>query len=211
MAATNNKRVAIYARVSTRDKEQNPETQLRMLRRYVKDQEWKIVDTYIDEMSGRAGKRGKGSEFKRLMDDAFKRQFDVVLVWRYSRFARSTKQLIDALEDFGEIGIDFVSFHENIDTTTSQGRLFFTMVAAIAQFESDIISENVRDGLDRARAEGKKLGRPGLSKKEKDSIIKSWQKTGSMKKTAKLLKRPYATVHKVVTAFKGLIAEPGAS
>lgn len=202
MTTSEKKRVAIYARVSTRDKDQNPETQLRVLRRYVRDRGWKITETYIDQLSGRAGKRGKESQFHQLLADAHKRKFDVVLVWRYSRFARSTKQLIDALEDFGELGIDFVSYHENIDTTTSQAKLFFTIMAALAQFESDVISENIKDGMDRARDEGRHVGRPALPAKMTSTIIDSWLETKSMRRTSIGLNQPYATVHKVVTAFK---------
>ena len=197
-----NKKVAIYARVSTSDKDQHPETQLLPLRNYATLRQWQVFDTYVDEESGRFEKKNKRAAFKRLLDDARKRKFDILLVFRYSRFARSTKNLVDALSDFDKLGIDFVSYSENIDTTTSHGKFFFTVIAAFAQLESDTISDNVKAGLARAKHEGKRLGRPPVSASTRNLIIKAWQQHGSIKKTAKELGKAYATVHKVVAAHK---------
>lgn len=197
-----NTNVALYARVSTNDKDQNPETQLLPLRKYVELREWTLFESYIDEESGRFEKKAKREAFNRLLADAYKRKFDILLVFRYSRFARSTKDLVDALSDFEALGIDFVSYGENIDTTTSHGKFFFTVIAAFAQLESDTISENVKAGLVRAKQEGKRLGRPPVSVYSKDRIIEAWQQHGSIKKTAKVLGKAYATVHKVVAAHK---------
>jgi DNA invertase Pin-like site-specific DNA recombinase len=94
------------------------------------------------------------------MDDARKRRFDTVLVWRFDRFARSTRHLILALEEFRHLGIDFVSYQENIDTSSPLGSAIFTIISAVAQLERDIIAERVRMGLRRAREQGKRLGRP---------------------------------------------------
>jgi len=94
------------------------------------------------------------------MNDAKKRRFDTVLVWRFDRFARSTKHLILALEEFRNLGIDFVSYQENIDTSSPLGSAIFTIISAVAQLERDIISERVKAGLRRAKENGKKLGRP---------------------------------------------------
>ncbi len=196
------KKVALYARVSTRDKDQNPDTQLIQLKKYAELREWTIFDTYVDQESGRHEKKAKRLEFQRLLDDAYKRKFDILLVFRYSRFARSTKDLINALDDFEELGIDFVSYSENIDTTTSHGKFFFTMIGAFAQLESDTIGENVKAGLARARQEGKRLGRPPLSEYDKELIIDTWKEYQSIKKTAKILGKAYGTAHKVVTAYK---------
>ena len=193
------KRAAIYARVSTVDKGQDPETQLRQLREYADRRGFEIVGEYIDHASGRREDR---TQFKNLLADARKRQFDVLLVWSYDRFARSVHTLINAVEEFRELGVDFISYQQEIDTTTATGKLFFTIVASFAEFESSIIRERVLAGLERAKAQGKKLGRPSLSKREKERIIKTWQEVGSIKGTAKKLKRPYTSVHRVVTAFK---------
>jgi DNA invertase Pin-like site-specific DNA recombinase len=94
------------------------------------------------------------------MDDARKRRFDCVLVWRFDRFARSTKHLLLALEEFRSLGIQFISYQGNIDTTSPLGQALFTIVSAVAQLERDLIRDRVRAGLRNARAKGKKFGRP---------------------------------------------------
>jgi len=152
-------RVALYARVSTLD--QSTGSQLLDLRKYVSARGWKIYREFVDE--GISGTKDSRPALDQLMDDARKRRFDVVLVWRFDRFARSTKHLILALEEFRNLGIDFVSFQENIDTSSPLGSAIFTIIAAVAQLERDIISERVRAGLRRARENGKKLGRPRAS------------------------------------------------
>ena len=167
------RKVAIYARVSTGDKDQNPETQLLPLKKYAKLRGWDVFEIYVDKESGRFEKKGKREAFDRMLADARKRRFDILFVFRYSRFARLTKDLVDALGDFETLGIDFVSYSENIDTTTSHGRFFFTVIAAFAQLESDTISENVRAGLARPRQEGKRLGRPPVSTYSKERIIET--------------------------------------
>ena len=157
MAADNSTaRVAIYARVSTTD--QSKEAQLLDLRRYISDRSWLVFEEYCD--NGISGTKDSRPALNKLMDDARKRKFDVVLVWRFDRFARSTKHLILALEEFRNLGIDFVSYQENIDTSSPLGGAIFTIISAVAQLERDIIAERVRAGLRRARNNGKKLGRP---------------------------------------------------
>jgi len=150
------KRVGIYARVSTLD--QSVESQLLDLRRYVSDRGWEIYQEYCD--SGISGTRDSRPALNRLMNDARKRRFDAVLVWRFDRFARSTKHLILALEEFRNLGIDFISYQENIDTSSPLGGAIFTIISAVAQLERDIIAERVRSGLRRAVERGKQLGRP---------------------------------------------------
>ncbi len=149
-------RVALYARVSTTD--QSTDSQLLDLKRYVRERTWDIYKEYVDE--GISGTKDSRPALNELMDAAKKRRFDVVLVWRFDRFARSTKHLILALEEFRNLGVDFVSYQENIDTSSPLGSAFFTIISAVAQLERDIIAERVRAGLRRARENGKKLGRP---------------------------------------------------
>lgn len=192
-------RVGIYARVSTLDKGQDPETQLEPLREYAKRRGFEIVDEYVDYASGRRTDR---ENYQRLLDDARKRKLDVVLIWRYDRFARSTQELVNAYKEFQKLGIDFISYQENVDTTSPQGELVFTIMAALAQFESSLISERVRAGMARAKKQGKHVGRPRLSKRDKREIVTAWQEHGSLKKTSKELARPYSTVKKVVDEFK---------
>jgi len=149
-------RVALYARVSTSD--QSTESQLLDLRRYVSDRGWQIFKEYIDE--GISGTKDNRPALNKLMNDARKRRLDIVLVWRFDRFARSTRHLINALEEFKNLGIDFVSFQENIDTSSPLGAAIFTIISAVAQLERDIISGRVKAGLRRARENGKRIGRP---------------------------------------------------
>jgi len=153
------KRIAIYARVSTTD--QSTESQLLDLRRYVRERGWNIYKEYVDE--GVSGTKDSRPALNELMNDAKKRRFDVLLVWRFDRFARSTKHLILALEEFKNLGIDFVSYQENIDTSSPLGSAIFTIISAVAQLERDIIAERVKAGLRRAKERGRRIGRPKIS------------------------------------------------
>ena len=153
------KKVALYARVSTND--QTVENQLIDLRRYAKERGWKIVGEFADR--GVSGAKTSRPELDRMMDAARKRKFDTVLVWRFDRFARSVKHLVVALEEFKVLGIDFVSYQENIDTSSALGQAIFTIVAAMAALERNIIVERVHAGLRRARQQGKRIGRPQAS------------------------------------------------
>ena len=145
------KRVALYARVSTLDKGQDPETQLAQLREYAARRGFEIVGEFIDFASGTSEERVR---YKQMMMAAKKRKIDVVLVWRYDRFARSTQALVNALKEFRALGIDFISYQENIDTTTPTGELIFHVMASLAQFESSLISQRVKAGMQRAKAQG---------------------------------------------------------
>ena len=149
-------RVALYARVSTSD--QSTDCQLLDLRRYVQDRGLLAYQEYCDQ--GISGTKASRPALDHLMDDARKRRFDAVLVWRFDRFARSTKHLVLALEEFKNLGIDFVSYQENTDTSSPLGSAIFTIISAVAQLERDIIRERVKAGLRRARSNGKRLGRP---------------------------------------------------
>ena len=151
------KRAAIYARVSTHNG-QNPEMQLAELRAYCTRRGWEVAGEYVD--AGFSGAREHRPALDRLMADCRKRSVDAVVVYRYDRFARSLRQLVNALEEFRALGIDFVSIHEGVDTSTPNGRLVFGIFASIAEFERELIRDRVRSGLALARAKGKRLGRP---------------------------------------------------
>lgn len=186
------KRVALYARVSTLDKGQDPETQLVQLRQYAQARNFEIVTEYIDYASGTSEDR---IQYKLMMDAAKKRKIDVVLVWRYDRFARSTQALVNALKEFQSLGIDFISYQENIDTTTPTGELIFHVMASLAQFESSLISQRVKAGMARAKAQGKHIARPPLAKHLQTKIL-ALQKEGlSMNKISKTLGIAYGTVY----------------
>jgi len=151
-------RVAIYARVSTC--EQSTDSQLLDLRRYTRERGWHLYREFCDD--GISGTKDSRPALNELMNDAKKRRFDAVLVWRFDRFARSTKHLILALEEFRNLGIDFVSYQENIDTSSPLGSAIFTIISAVAQLERDIIAERVKAGLRRAKENGKRIGRPEI-------------------------------------------------
>jgi DNA invertase Pin-like site-specific DNA recombinase len=162
-------RAALYLRVSTTKKrprqkdsdaaicEQNPEVQEAPLRELAQRRGWTIERVYTDRASGAKEKRAALLE---LMDDARRRRFDAVIVFRFDRFARSVKQLVIALEEFHSLGIDFVSHQEALDTSTPMGKAMFTIIAAMAELERSVIRERVVAGLDYARANGTKSGRP---------------------------------------------------
>jgi DNA invertase Pin-like site-specific DNA recombinase len=161
------KRVALYARVSTRD--QDPESQLHALREYVSHRGFYLVEELVDHVTGDLAKRSRrkgpvAPAYQKLMELARKRKIDCVIVWKYDRFARSLKGLLDALVEFNALGIDFISYTQNVDTTTPSGRLFFHIIGSFAEFERELIVERVKAGLDKARARGKILGK----KKDED-------------------------------------------
>jgi DNA invertase Pin-like site-specific DNA recombinase len=151
-------RVALYARVSTNDKGQDPEMQLRELREYCQRRGWSISGEYVD--SGVSGAKDSRPRLNELMLDANRRRFDAVVVWKFDRFARSTSHLLKALETFQSLKVEFVSLTEGIDTSTPVGKLVFTILGAVAEMERELIRERIRAGVRNARAKGKKLGRP---------------------------------------------------
>lgn len=151
------KRAAIYARVSTNNG-QNPEMQLEELRQYCARREMTTVREYVDK--GISGAKERRPALDRLLGDCQKRAVDCVVVYRYDRFARSLRQLVNALEEFRSLGIDFISLHEGVDTSTPNGRLVFGIFASIAEFERELIRDRVRSGLALAKSHGKRLGRP---------------------------------------------------
>jgi DNA invertase Pin-like site-specific DNA recombinase len=161
------KRVAIYARVSTVDKGQDPETQLLALREYAARRGFLCVGEYVEYARGTREDRPR---YRALLEVARKQQVDVVLVWRYDRFARSTQALVHALNEFHSLGVDFISYQEHIDTTTPQGEMIFTVMASLAQFERALISERVKAGMARAKAQGKRISRAPIAKQVQDRI-----------------------------------------
>lgn len=156
-----NTRVAIYARVSTTNHGQDVGLQTRELRQFAEARGWTVAGEYID--AGVSGAKDSRPELNRLMAAAHKRRFDVVCVWRFDRFARSVSHLLRALETFKALGIDFVSFSEQMDTSTPAGKMVFTVLGAVAELERSLIVERVRAGLRNAKSKGKRLGRPRVA------------------------------------------------
>jgi len=152
-------RTALYARVST--DRQDTELQLREFKEYCLRREWDITSEYVD--TGVSGSKERRPELDKLMADARKRKFDAVVVYRFDRFARSTRHLLNALAEFQALGIEFISLHEGIDTSTPNGKFMFSILAAVAELERSIIRERVISGVRAARAKGKTLGRPRIA------------------------------------------------
>jgi DNA invertase Pin-like site-specific DNA recombinase len=153
-------RCAFYVRVSTNNGQQNPEVQLNDMRPFAESRDWQLVGEYVDHCTGSKESR---PELNRLLADARQRKFDVIVVWKLDRFARSLKHLVIALAEFESLGVQFVSLKDNLDLTTASGRLMFQIIGAMAEFERSLIQERVRAGLRNARAKGKRLGRPEVA------------------------------------------------
>lgn len=151
-------KAAIYARVSTANNGQDSKMQTRELREYLERRGWELAGEYVDV--GISGTKEKRPALDRMMADAHKRKFDVIAVWRFDRFARSTSHLLRALETFKALGIDFVSYSEQMDTSTPTGKMIFTVLGAVAELERSLIVERVKAGLRNARSKGRTLGRP---------------------------------------------------
>jgi len=149
-------RTALYLRIST--EHQKPDLQADGMRRYAAHAKLDIVSQYLDvAISGR--KEGR-PQLQALMRAARNHEFDCVLVWKFDRFARSVAHLLRALEEFEHLGIRFISVQDQIDTQSPMGRAMFTIIGAMAELESSLISERVKAGMEAARARGKHLGRP---------------------------------------------------
>jgi DNA invertase Pin-like site-specific DNA recombinase len=159
------KRVAIYTRVSTQD--QSTKAQEKELREYTTNRGWAITQHYSDTISGAKESR---PGLDQLMADCKKRKADVVLVWKFDRFARSVPHLLRALETFEELGVEFVSLSEQIDTSTAAGKMIYTVLGAVSALERSLIAERVRLGIQNARREGKQLGRPPIRKLTKEEV-----------------------------------------
>src|SRR5437899_9328105 len=164
------KRVALYCRVSTGD--QTCDNQLRDLREYCRARGWTDVREFID--TGISGTKERRPALDKMMAEVKARKVDVVVVAAFDRMGRSVRHLVETLDLFRHLGVEFISLREQIDTGSPLGQAVFTIIAAIAQLERSLIGERVRAGLRRARAEGKRLGRPPLQVdfRHLDSVIR---------------------------------------
>ena len=198
------KKAAIYARVSTED--QNAAMQVEELRSMCERRGWEIYNEYVD--GGYSGTKTSRPALDQMMKDARRRKFDIVLVWKFDRFARSTKQLVVALEDFQLLGIDFFSYSENIDTSTAMGEMIFTIFAALAQFERALIVERVNAGMAHAKKfgtkSGKAIGRPIDDTFDVERARELRDKGMSWSKLAKELDAP-------ITSIRRRLAKKGAA
>lgn len=156
-SGTRHPRVALYARVSTA-RDQDPQLQLDELRQVAKQRGWHVVGEFVDK--GISGAKDTRPQLDAIMRLAHRGGVDIVAVWKFDRFARSTRHLVTALEDFRSRNIDFISMRDAIDTTTPTGRFTFSIIAAVAELERELIRERTIAGIEAARRRGSRPGRP---------------------------------------------------
>jgi DNA invertase Pin-like site-specific DNA recombinase len=165
--------------------------QLRDLRTYSAARQLVVFREYVDQ--GQSGTKDSRPQLNPLMDDARKRKLDAVIVWRFDRFARSTKHLLSALEEFRSLGVGFISYQENIETGTPLGQALFTIIAAVAELERNLIVERVCAGIRNAKSNGKRLGRP-RQYLDHDRIAEMQSSGMSLRQIAAALNVGYGTV-----------------
>ena len=170
--------------------------QLRELRIYAKARALDIIYEFIYKESGAKADR---PALEKLLHTARAREIDIVLVWKFDRFARSTKQLVNALEEFQHLGVDFISTTEQIDTSSPTGKVIFTVISAFAEFEREMMSERVKSGIASSRAQGKRHGRTPLSKTKQAQIRKLRGQGLSYRDIVKKTGIPYSTVKRNAT------------
>jgi DNA invertase Pin-like site-specific DNA recombinase len=184
---TSPKTAALYARISTLDKGQDPMVQLAPMREHAARQGWVVVE-YVDR--GISGAKESRPELNRLMADAQAGAFQIVMVARFDRFARSASHLLRGLETFTAAGISFVSLTEGIDTSTLAGKMVFTVLGAVAEMERGLIAERVKAGMKNAKAKGIKMGAPvALDSAQADRLIAAGMSTQDIARELNVSKR----------------------
>jgi DNA invertase Pin-like site-specific DNA recombinase len=186
------KRAVLYLRVSTFD--QHPETQLYDLRGLAAQRGWEIVEEYSDTLSGSKPRR---PGLDRLMADARRGRFDVVLVWAFDRIARSVRHFLEVLDELTHLNLEFVSFRENVDTGGPLGRAMIVIIGAIAELERNLIVERVRAGMRRAKLEGRRIGRPPLEV-DREAVLHDRARGHSLTDLAKTYRISRTSVIRVI-------------
>jgi DNA invertase Pin-like site-specific DNA recombinase len=187
------KKICIYGRISTQ--EQNVESQLLAVRKYCSNQDWTIAKEYIDENV--SGVKDSRPSLDQLKADCIKGKVKAVVVFKFDRIARSTSHLLECLNLFQRYNVDFVSVTEGVDTSTSVGKMVYTFLGAIAEFERSLIQERVRSGIQRAQASGVHCGRPRKGFDVSEAI--QLQSDGfSLRQISKKLNISYSTIYRAV-------------
>jgi len=192
------KRIAIYARVSTTDKGQDPENQLQTLRQWCADSGHTVVQEYIDHESGSKSADHREA-FRQMFDDAGKRKFDLVLVWALDRLTREgMAQTVHYLQRLGSFGVGFHSYQEPMLSTQDEltRDILLAVLAALAKAEARRISNRTKAGLERARRKGTKLGRKPIKNNKQQLILKERSTGKSLRAIAKDTGIPYSTVRR---------------
>ncbi len=189
------KRVAFYLRVSTG--EQTTENQRRELEQVAKRSGWQVVEVYEDAGISGANGREKRPAFDKLLTDATARQFDLVAAWSVDRLGRSLPHLVAFLGELHALKIDLYLHQQGIDTTTPAGKAMFQMMGVFAEFERAMIQERVKSGLSRARASGKRLGRPPVAARKRAEVLKLRQAGMSVRNIARTAGLAPGTVQRI--------------
>ncbi|MFQ6029039.1 MAG: recombinase family protein [Dehalococcoidia bacterium] len=205
-------KIALYARVSTSDKDQNPDTQLLPLREFCAATGLVIHAEYVDQAS--ASDLGHRVAWRRLLDDAAKRRFSTVLVFKLDRAFRSVKDMHDTLAAWELVAVQFQSLREGFDTSSALGRLLLNLLASLAEFELELIRERVKAGMDRARKQGVRIGRPpitskrGFQRRFQEMLGRLDSGKVSRRKAAQELGIGYATLKRLLDARPAGAGQP---
>lgn len=196
-------KVSLYGRTSTSDKDQNVDTQLLPLREFVKSQGWEIFREYTDQVS--ATDFVHRTSWRDLLEDAARRLFDLIIVWRLDRAFRSVLDAATTLERLRTWGVGLLSYSEPwLDTTSPFGEALYYITVAYAQLERGILRERVKAGMDRARKQGHRIGRPkvsdrpGFNRRFGDILERLKQGNISRRKAAQELNIGYATLKRLL-------------
>lgn len=192
------KRAALYLRVSTG--EQTTQNQRLELEAIAKQRGWEIVATYEDNGVSGAKGRHERPQLDAALKDAVRGKFDVLAVWAIDRLGRSLQDLVATLSDLRGAGVDLFVLKQALDTSTASGRMLYQVLGSFAEFERSMIQERVRAGLERAKAQGTRLGRPRVSKKTERAIIKARAEGWGVNRIAKELRCGSGTVRRVLSA-----------
>jgi DNA invertase Pin-like site-specific DNA recombinase len=202
------KRAALYMRVSTVD--QHPETQLHDLRGLAAQRGFQVVQEYTDKISGMKAKR---PGLDKLLADAPRGKFDIVMVWAFDRLARSVRHFLEVLDELNHNNIEFVSFRENVDTGGPLGRAMVIIIGAIAELERNLIIERVRAGMRRAKLEGRRIGREPLDV-DRPAVLRDRARGLSLAELAKQYRVSRSSICRVLRdaqsepVSKGVVSEP---
>jgi DNA invertase Pin-like site-specific DNA recombinase len=209
MTSQSLQQAAIYGRVSTLTN-QSTEMQVRDLRQLADRRGFEVLHEYLDE--GFSGAKSSRPALDKMLADAKRGKFRILLVWKLDRLGRSLAHLVRLLEDLRACNVEFVSFSEGLDFTTTTGKLLYQMLSAFAEFERDCIRERVRAGMRKARAKGKRIGRPPrtqLSPEDRKSIAAAyWCQKASFRQLAKRFDTSIGTVQRCALAHQKVLLPP---
>jgi DNA invertase Pin-like site-specific DNA recombinase len=173
-------KAALYLRVSTLD--QHPETQRYDLLQLTQQRGFTVVEEYVDRLSG---SRARRPGLDRMLSDARRGRFDVVVVWAFDRLARSVRHFLEVVDELQHLNVEFISFRENVDSSGALGRAMMVILGAVAELERNLIIERVKSGMRRAKLEGQHIGRPKLIV-DRDAVLRDRQRGFSIRQLAKL-------------------------